>query len=310
MGKRILLLLLLCSLFLGAFGQIENADDSTDIGSNTLSSIKPAKEKAVKVFTSTRIIDGSSVTNLADGVLDFRISHRFGQLNQGAQNFYGLDDATTRLGLDYGITKWLMVGIGHSVFNKEDDGFLKLRLLQQKHRASPIALSYYGAISVQTTPAPCLPEGETYQFKDRLYYINQLLIARKFGDFLSLQLMPTIVHYNVVDSSKFSNNTIALGVGGKIRITKRLSITGEYYYRLTNTDLTYNGAPTHNSLSVGLEIESGGHVFQLMVTNSQGITDRTFIGQTTDSWSKGQLHFGFNISRSFAIVKSKEFKYK
>jgi len=123
-------------------------------------------------------------------------------------------------------------------------------------------------------------------------------------------LMPTIIHYNIIDSSKFLNNTIALGIGGKIRITKRLSITGEYYYRLTNTDLTYNGAPTHNSLSVGLEIESGGHVFQLMFTNSQGITDRTFMGQTTDSWSKGQIHFGFNISRSFAIVKSKEFKYK
>jgi len=268
----------------------------------------PKKEPVAATFKATRIINGSSVENLGMGVLDFRISHRFGQLNQGAQNFFGLDNATTRLGLDYGITKWLMIGIGHSTFNKEDDGFTKIKLLRQKTNGMPITLSYAGSVSVQTTPAPQLPAGDTWKFSNKLYYANQLLIARKFSNRISLQIMPTIVHYNLVDSSKFSNNTLALGVGGRIKLSRRIAVTGEYYYRLTNADMLYAGATTYNALSIGIDIETGGHVFQLMLSNCQGMTDRTFIGQTTDSWSKGALHFGFNISRVFTIVKPKEFQ--
>jgi hypothetical protein len=300
MGKRVLLLLLLCFPFLTAYSQDESATDTPANTSHNKRSLP------TKIFTATRIINSSSVTNLKDGQLDFRISHRFGRLSEGSQNFYGLDDATTRLGLDYGITKWLMVGIGHSTLNKEDDGFMKIRLLRQRPRFSPVAVSYFGGMSLQTTPSPVVPTGDKWLYRYRLYYTHQLLIARKFGDRISLQLMPTIVHYNIVDNSKYSNNTIALGAGGKIRISKRIAITGEYYYRMNNADMRYNGATTYNSASIGMEVESGGHVFQLMVTNSPGLTERTFIGQTTDNWNKGELHFGFNISRIFGIVKSKE----
>ena len=120
--------------------------------------------------------------------------------------------------------------------------------------------------------------------------------------------MPTIVHYNLVDSNKFDNNTIAIGIGGRVKVSKRIAITGEYYYRITNADMLYEGHKTYNALSIGVDIETGGHVFQLMLTNSQGLTDRTFMGQTTDSWDKGALHFGFNISRVFTIVKPREFR--
>jgi opacity protein-like surface antigen len=259
-------------------------------------------------FKATRIIDGCSVENLGEGVLDFRISHRFGQVNQGYQNFYGLDNATTRIGLDYGIKPWLMVGIGHSAYNKDVDGLLKIKLLRQKLNGMPITLSYATSMNIETQQAPILPAGDTWVFPNRLSYTHQLLIGRKFNESLSLQLTPTIVHYNIVDSSKFNNNTLALGIGGRIKLTKRMAITGEYYYRLTNTDLLFQGNPTFNSFSLGIDIETGGHVFQLMVTNSQGLTDRTFIGQTTDSWSKGALHIGFNVSRVFTIVKPKGFR--
>ena len=201
-----------------------------------------------------------------------------------------------------------MIGLGHSTYYKEDDGFVKIKLLQQKTGGMPVSLSYNGSASIQTTPAPVLPTGDTWLFSNRLYYTNQLLLARKFSQRLSLQLMPAIVHYNLVDSSKFSNNTVALGIGGRMKLSKRIAITAEYYYRLTNTDLLVNGQRTYNALSVGIDIETGGHVFQLMFTNSQGLTDRTFIGQTTDSWAKGALHFGFNISRVFTVVKPKEFR--
>ncbi len=297
---------LLTVVFTGIFGYSYAQMDSL---MNMLDSDKPKQKEAVtSTFKATRIIDGSSVENLGAGVLDFRISHRFGQLNQGSQNFFGLDNATTRIGLDYGITKWLMVGIAHNTFNKEDDGFAKVRLLKQREYGMPITVSYAGAISVQTTPTPTLPKGESWLYSNNLYYAHQLLIARKFSNSISLQLMPTIVHYNLVDSSKFSNNTIAIGVGGRIKVSHRIAITGEYYYRVTNADMLYNGLPTYNALSIGIDIETGGHVFQLMLTNSQGLTERTFIGQTTDSWEKGALHFGFNISRVFTIVKPKEFK--
>ena len=271
---------------------------------------KHKKDVVAATFKATRIINGSSVENLGAGVLDFRISHRFGRLDQGGQNFYGLDNATTRLGLDYGIAKWLMLGIGHNTFNKEDDGFLKVKMLQQRKHGTPVTLSYAGSISIQTTPAPQLPANDSTKwfFSNRLYYTNQLLIARKFTDWLSLQLMPTLVHYNLVDSTKFHNNTFAIGIGGRIKVSKRVAITGEYYYRLNNANMLVNGQQTYNCLSIGVDIETGGHVFQLMLTNSQGITDRTMIGQTTDSWDKGALHFGFNISRVFTIVKPKEFR--
>jgi len=266
------------------------------------------KEIVTATFKATRIIDGNSIENLGSGVLDFRISHRFGDLNQGSTNFFGLDNATTRIGLDYGITSWLMIGLGHSTLNKENDGFAKIKLLKQRINGTPVSISYAGSISVQTTPAPSLPAGETWEYTNRLYYTNQLLIARKFSNKFSLQIAPTIVHYNLVDSTKFSNNTIAIGIGGRIKVSHRIAITGEYYYRITNADLLVNGQPTYNALSVGIDIETGGHVFQLMFTNSQGLTDRTFIGQTTDSWGKGSLHFGFNISRVFTIIKPKEFQ--
>ncbi|MCW3121692.1 MAG: hypothetical protein JWQ38_1184 [Flavipsychrobacter sp.] len=302
MRKSLLLFTLLSGIYTSSLAQADSL-------MNMLNDNAPkTKEHVSATFKATRIINGSSVENLGHGVLDFRISHRFGQLNQGVENFFGLDNATTRLGLDYGITKWLMIGIGHSTLFKENDGFAKVRLLRQVKDGMPITLSYSGSVSVQTTPAPVLLPGQEWKYSNRLYYAHQLLIARKFSDRISLQLMPAIVHYNLVDSSKFSNNTLAIGVGGRVKVSRRMAITGEYYFRATNADMLYAGVPTYNALSVGLDIETGGHVFQLVFSNSQGMSDRTFIGQTTDSWGKGALHFGFNISRVFTVVKPKEFK--
>ncbi len=306
MRKVALLSFLFLSAATVAHAQVDSLMDM-------LNGDKPAaskKEYVSATFKATRIVNSSTVENLGAGVLDFRISHRFGRLDEGAENFFGLDNATTRLGLDYGVTRWLMLGLAHNTFNKEDDGFVKVKLLRQQKKGMPISLSYAGSISVQTTKAPQLPGGDSakWHFSNRLYFTNQLLIARKFSDKFSLQLMPSIVHYNLVDSSKFSNNTLAIGVGGRIKLNKRIAVTAEYYYRLTNTDLMLYGQKTYNALSVGIDIETGGHVFQMMLTNSQGLTDRTSIGQTTESWSKGALHFGFNISRVFTIVKPKEFR--
>ena len=303
MQKKFILGILFSSLFATAGAQTDSLMNMLD-GPATAQK----KDAVTATFKATRIINGSSVENVGAGVLDFRISHRFGTLNQGAQNFFGLDNATMRIGLDYGITKWLMIGLGHNTLNKTDDGFAKIKLLAQKKGGMPVTVSYQASATVVTTPAPSIPSGDTYYFSNRLSYINQVHIARKFNDWISLQVSPTLVHDNLVDSTKFSNNTFAIGVGGRIKLSKRIAITGEYYYRANNTNMLYNGAATYNAFSLGVDIETGGHVFQLMFTNSQGESEKAFITQTTDSWSKQAIHFGFNISRVFTVVKPKEFR--
>lgn len=307
MRKIILLSALVCCGHLSSFAQ--STDSLMDELTNEPSG-KPKKEDVNYTFKATRIINTSSVESLGAGVLDFRICHRFGQLNQGAENFYGLDNATTKLALDYGITKWLMAGVEHSTLNKENDVFAKVKLLKQQKHGMPVTVSYYGSISAVRKNTLPIPAGTEWHFSNQLAYIHQILIAKKINDRLSLQLMPTIVHYNLIDSSKFNNNTVALGIGGRIKLSRRIALTGEYYLRLTNDDMPVIGssAKTYNSASVGIDIETGGHVFQLMLSNSFTNTERVAIGQTSDSWGKGDIHFGFNISRVFTIVKPKEFR--
>jgi hypothetical protein len=113
--------------------------------------------------------------------------------------------------------------------------------------------------------------------------------------------MPTHIHYNIVPTSSESNNLFAIGVAGRVKVTKRMAITGEYYYVIPGTGMD----GYHNALSVGLDIETGGHVFQLLFTNANAINERVVIGQTSGQWSKGDIRFGFNISRVFTIVKPK-----
>ncbi len=253
-------------------------------------------------FKSTRIINGQSIENVGPGILDFRILHRFGPLSDGAYNFYGLDQATMRLGLDYGITDKLMIGIGRSTFEKQYDALIKLKIIRQQEgqRNIPFSVSYassfiYKSLKDATTTY-------TPYVSDKFSFSHQLLIASKVNDYFSLQLTPTLIHYNIVDTKTTPNDFYSLGIGFRQRLSKRLNFTTEYYHRFTTLSGYYN------PLSMGFDIETGGHVFQLHVSNSTGMTDRTFINETTGSWAKGDLRFGFNISRVFTIRKPKEFR--
>lgn len=305
-----LLSLGLISVFAQAPAQVVEKDTSSDNG-ELLELLQddpgtaPQKEYVTATFKTTRLINGHSIENTGKGVLDFKISHRFGRVDLGIKDWFGLDGATTRLGFDYGVTDWLTVGVGRSSFQKEYDGYLKARILRQTTNGSmPLSLSYVGGMSVRSDDAPQLEEGQKYPFSNRLFYFNQLLIARKFNDWLSLQLMPTHVHYNLVDTKDEPNNVLALGVGGRLRLSRRITLNAEYYYQLPDNQLNN----TVNSLSVGFDIETGGHVFQLHFTNSTGMSERSFVGQTVDKWDDGGMHFGFNISRVFTIVKPRGFK--
>lgn len=262
-----------------------------------------SKSYTTATFKTSRLVNGHSIENTAAGVLDFKVNHRFGELKDGFQTFFGLDNANTLIGFDYGITDWLMIGVSRSTYQSEYLGFAKVKLLRQTDgKGMPFSLSYYGAVSVQSMPAPTLPAGQEYHFSNRMFYVNQLLIARKFNQWLSLQLMPTHIHYNLVPTTAEPNDMIAMGVGGRFKLSNRVSLNAEYYYRFNELNGYFN------SLSIGFDIETGGHVFQLMATNATAMTERAFIGQTTSDWGNGGIHFGFNISRVFTIVKPKEFK--
>lgn len=252
-------------------------------------------------FKTTRLINGHSVENVGKGILDFKISHRFGTLGKGPYEFFGLDNATMRMGFDYGITDKLMIGIGRSTFQKQYDAFFKYKLLRQSTgaRNMPVTVGFMSSVMLKT-----LKNVDTSKrhFSDKLYYAFQVLIGRKFNDKTSLQIMPTVVHHNLVPGATDPNDIYALGIGGRQKISKRVSINAEYYYVLPD----YKLPGTYNSLAFGVDIETGGHVFQLHITNSTGMTERTFITETTGKWDKGDILFGFNISRVFTIGGKKK----
>ena len=252
-------------------------------------------------FKATRIMNGHSIEQMKKKQLDFRIHHRFGQVNGGAYEFWGLDEANIHLGLEYGINDWLMVGIGRGNYQKTVDGFVKVKLLRQSSGAknSAVSVSAFSSIAIEGLKHD-MPEGQEYYFSNRLAYTYQILVARKFNDWLSLQLTPSFVHYNYVETELDPNNLPAIGFGGRAKINKRVSINAEYYYVIKPYANRKDFDKT-NSFSIGCDIETGGHVFQIILTNSVSMIEKGFIGENTGKWNAGDIHLGFNISRVFSF---------
>ncbi|MBK8705915.1 MAG: hypothetical protein IPN33_21750 [Saprospiraceae bacterium] len=254
---------------------------------------------ATASFKTNRVINLHSLENTAAGVFDFKISHRFGTLNQGAYDIFGLDQATIRLGGDFGITNRLMVGYGRSTYEKTYDGYVKYKFLRQStgKRNMPITAALMASAAVQTLKWQN-PDRDNY-FSSRLYYTFQLMLGRKFSDAFTLQLSPTLVHRNLVATKAEKNDVLALGIAGRIKLSKRIALNAEYIYVLPD-----QLAPQFtNALSIGFDIETGGHVFQLHFTNATGMMERAFIAENTGDWTDGGIHFGFNISRVFTVFK-------
>lgn len=249
-------------------------------------------------------MNGHSIEKMPPGQLDFRISHRFGTVNSGAYEFFGLDQSNVHFSLEYGILKWLMVGIGRGTYEKTFDGFAKFSLLRQSSgaRVMPVSLSVLSAVALKSVK--WADNTRTNYFSSRLSYVGQVLIARKINQEFSVQLIPSYVHRNLVATELDPNDLLAMGAGGRMKLTKRLSLNAEYYY-LANPK-TYMSQQVYNPLSVGIDIETGGHVFQLIFTNSLAMIEKGFIGETTGSWMHGDIHFGFNISRVFTLKKPKK----
>ncbi|MEP0262717.1 DUF5777 family beta-barrel protein [Dokdonia sp.] len=255
------------------------------------------KQPVTSVFKGIKIVNFESTKLVGEKQLQFIISHRFGDLSDGIDNFIGLDDATARIQFVYGVTDWLNVGISRSGFNKTYDAAVKYRLVQQVEGGSPVTVVGYNLFTIDTELGDLFP----VSFVDRLGYANQILVSRKFSDWLSLQLIPTHFHDNTVREDGQDNSQFALGIGGRFKFTKRLAFIGDYGIHLNRV----SGSDFRNSLALGIEIETGGHVFQIHASNSRAIFANGFLGQARGDFGEGNVFLGFNISRAFSLGSKK-----
>jgi hypothetical protein len=265
---------------------------------------KNAKQYISNAFKSSRVINGHSMEFIGKGVLDTRILHRFGYVNSGFENLFGLDQASMRFGFDYGVTKDLTVGIGRSTFDKEWDGFIKYRPIQQStggQHPSPVSI-------VLVTGITCVSKkwddpNRTNYFSSRLGYYNEVIVGRKFNENFSLQIAPTHVHINLVEGKDYTNDFFAVGLGARYKLSKRTAFVVDYHYLVKSGKDQSQFDLMKNPLAIGFDIETGGHVFQLHFSNSNGMNEKAFITNTTHSWGKGEVSFGFNLSRVFTVKK-------
>ena len=277
------------------------AQDSTskELSINELISDKATHEYVEAPFKAPRVIMSHSLEMVKPGVLSFIIQHRFGNVNLGAYEFFGLDRATLRLGFDYGISNDLTIGIGRGDYKKEFDGFIKYRAIHQSTGPSsiPFSLIVVGGSTLQTLK----PTIGKLDFSNRLSYYGQVVIGRKFSESFSFQVAPIMIHRNLTPTNADPNDTYALEGGARIKISHRVSFNADYYI-VFNKDKSVN---TFNPLSIGFDLETGGHVFQLHLTNAIGMNERAFVTETTNDWGRGDIQIGFNISRAFQVKKKK-----
>ena len=290
---------LIALLFL-PLGLLAQEDDMMDMFADD----EPTIDYTFATFKTTRVVIGQSIENPANGNLIFDIQHRFGTVNTGFKEFFGLDQATTRLGFQYGIFDWMAIGIGRSTLEKTYDASLKFKILRQSTGAKKmlVSLSYFCNLGINSLEWS-EPERENY-FSSRLSYTHQLLVARKISRGVSLQLMPTFIHFNMVETAADDNDVFSLGAAGRFKLSNRVSLNLEYYYLISQQ----TRKDFQDSFSIGFDLETGGHVFQLHITNSAGIIEQHFVARTTGKWFEGDIHIGFNISRAFVLKKPKEFK--
>ncbi|MCD6069130.1 MAG: hypothetical protein K0S33_3956 [Bacteroidetes bacterium] len=307
MIKKLTLSALLVTVSTGIFAQ-------EDLLSLVNEPEKPKNEKVFATFKTTKIVNAQSIETVKKNTLDFRITHRFSDIAVGGSGhtLWGFDNSTDiRYSFDYGITDQLMVGFARSKYRELLEGYAKWRFLEQTtNNKIPLTIAAY--TSMGFTP---ILQGDLYAGTDksvekkdvhRFSYFSQLILARKFNSWFSLQLMPSYHHRNFVradvnadNGAEETNGIVSLGIGGRLRFTKRMAFIVDYFYNISKYREGNTLNPYYNPLAVGLEIETGGHVFHLNFTNNGAISENNFIPYTQSNWLDGQFKFGFNISRVF-----------
>lgn len=281
MTKTLLFLSMLISVF--SFAQEDLLKDIDTVQTKSTDLSQPA-------FKALQIVTGQSTKLPAKNEWYIVVAHRFGDVSKGFKDFFGLDHASTKLGVIYGITDGISVNLSRETNLKTFEGGVKYKLLKQNENF-PVDIVGYHVLALNTDLSK-----DNYphlQFGDRLSYLTQALISRRFNDDFSLQLTPSFVHKNLYDPLIEDKNQFLAGVGGRYKISKRISLNAEYFVNFDNHSFY------KNPLSLGMDIETGGHVFQLLFTNSQLNSDIGYLTNAAGRWGKGQIFFGFNLYRVF-----------
>ena len=249
------------------------------------------KEKVTSAFKALKIVNLESTKLAAKGDLYFVVAHRFGSIKDGFEGFYGLDNANTQIKFIYGLTPGINISAARSEFAY--DFATKYMLLPQIKDGFPVTIAGFNSLSINNTLKESLyPKLE---FKNRLTYVAQLLISRKLSEKLSLEIVPSFFHENFVLDPEQSNSQYAIGFGGRYKFAKRWSLNMDYAAHLNRA----SNSIYKNPLSIGFDLETGGHVFQMHFTSSQAIDEAGYLGRTTGDWIKGDIFFGFNLARVF-----------
>jgi len=317
--KNSLKFLVLCLMLVPVIPALAQDDDLMKLLKNQ-DTLIPKNEPVAQPFKGTYVINSHSTKTLGKNNLDFRITHRFGNIGAqsggGVHNFYGFDNASNiRFAFDYGILDNLMIGVGRSKVKEHIDGLVKYRFLTQTtNNKIPLSVAVMGNTAV--TPMKDVNNNYT-KFLRRVSYTGQLIISRKFGNIGALEILPTYVHRNYVqgainpdNGAAETNGFAALGIAGRVRITSSTSFIFDYYYTFSKFRQNNPQIPYYMPLAVGIEIETGGHVFHINFTNSSGIIEQDFLESSPDDWLKGGFKFGFNISRVFVLGGKEKWKHE
>ncbi|WP_060868741.1 DUF5777 family beta-barrel protein [Chryseobacterium indologenes] len=255
-----------------------------------IDTISTTTDTSQPAFKTLQIVTGQSTKLAAKKEWYIVVAHRFGDISTGFKNFFGLDNASTKLGVIYGISDAVSVSLSRETNMKTFEGAVKYRLIKQNENF-PVDIVGYNVIGTNTEL-----DKDTYPhltFSDRLSYLTQALISRRFNDKLSVQLTPSYIHKNLYNQNIEDKNQFLAGLGGRYKISKRVSVNAEYFVNFDNHSFY------KNPLSLGLDIETGGHVFQLLFTNSQINSDIGYLTNASGNWGKGHIFFGFNLYRVF-----------
>ena len=254
-------------------------------------------------FKGTRVVNAQSLELPRPKILQFMIQHRFGSIENGFYDLFGMDYATIRFDFHYGLSERLSFGAGRSSLDKIYDIFVKTKLLRQSSgtRSFPVSVLLYSDIGIDTKRKSENDPAVKDEYLNRLLYVNQLIIGRKFNRSLSLEILPTLIHRNLVPTNQDDHDLVSVGIAGRYKLSNRISVNADYFIPLGDRSEDYQ-----NSVAIGVDYETGGHVFQVMIANSQGPYEYTFIENARGNFSTGVLYLGFNISRAFTLAGDNE----
>lgn len=284
---------------ISVFAQQNTQNDLSSL-MDSISTQKSATPEFISgTFYNGHLINQQTTEVVGKNSLDFRIEHRFANVNSGAYNAWGFDGpANIRLGLDYSYDGRLMIGIGRSSEQKMVDSYLKYKILRQKTERMPLTLVLVSTMFYTNEHVPDNNGFPVYPYRsDRFSYCHELIIGRKFSEKFSLQIAPLYLHYNIVPTISDRNDVFAITAAARYKLKKHFALDAETSYTLSH----YSNTVYYNESGVGIEIETGGHVFQVFFTNADGMDENQFIAHTTSTWSNWGFKLGFNISRIFIL---------